>query len=429
VIAAHFQDDDFQYAFEVALGATYRQAADVGEVLATGARIEDGNADSWLQEWTSTAGAVWAAACHADSRDLRASALAGYRRAATYYAAALSRIQHSSEPDRRPALWHRQRACWERIVTLSPTPGQRLVIPYEDTHLAGYFFPAAGTDAEERRPLILLNNGSDGATSHMWVQGGAAANERGYHWMTFDGPGQQAALFEQKLLFRPDWENVLTPVLDVALARPDVDPDRVAVIGISQAGYWVTRALCFEHRLAAAVLDPGVLDVSRSWTTLLSEPMRTQLLNHHATAFDREMHLAELFSPATAATLQFRGEPYGLNGGSRYALYQTVSRYRLGDELDQITTPLLVCDPDNEQFWPGQSQELHDRLSGTRELLRFTTEDGAGRHCEPLAQGQRDNRIFDWLAEQFPPPSDPGADASRVVRLSAHPSAVHGRGL
>ena len=53
-----------------------------------------------------------------------------------------------------------------------------------------------------------MNNGSDGATSQMWVEGGAAAAARGYHWMTFDGPGQQAALYERRLFFRPDWEAV-----------------------------------------------------------------------------------------------------------------------------------------------------------------------------------------------------------------------------
>jgi hypothetical protein len=31
-----FEDAEFQFAFERALGASYRQAADVGEVLATG---------------------------------------------------------------------------------------------------------------------------------------------------------------------------------------------------------------------------------------------------------------------------------------------------------------------------------------------------------------------------------------------------------
>ena len=110
------------------------------------------------------------------------------------------------------------------------------------------------------------------------------------------------------------------------LERSDVDPDRVAVIGVSQAGYWVPRALAFEHRLAAAVVDPGVIDVSTSWLEPLPNIMRKQLEQGDRTAFDREMHLAELFSPGTAATLRFRGNPYGARHDSRYDLYNTVLR-------------------------------------------------------------------------------------------------------
>jgi predicted esterase YcpF (UPF0227 family) len=76
--------------------------------------------------------------------------------------------------------------------------------------------------------------------------------------MTFDDPASRPRLYEQGITSRPDWEAVLTPVLEALLRRPDVDPQRVCVIGVGQGGYWVARALCFEHRFAAAVLDPGV---------------------------------------------------------------------------------------------------------------------------------------------------------------------------
>jgi hypothetical protein len=371
----------------------------VGEVLTTAGRIKDGDSDSWVQQWTTTAGASWAAAHQAEAAGRRVSALAYYRRAATYYATALYRISYAThrEPECELEIWGRQRECWEHIVDLLPVPGERVSITYESTTLPAYFFRAPDSDPGERRPLVIINNGSDGATSQMWVHGGAAASERGYHWMTFDGPGQQAALYEQGIPFRPDWEAVLTPVLDAMLQRPDVDPDRTATIGISQAGYWIPRALAFEHRLVAAVADPGVIDVSTSWLEPLPGIMRRQLQEGKQKAFDREMHLAELFSPSTAATLRFRGKPYGVNEGSPFALYETVLAYRLGDELDQITTPLLITDPEGEQFWPGQSQQLYDRLHGTKELLPFTSPEGANRHCEPLACALRDTRIFDWL--------------------------------
>jgi hypothetical protein len=272
-----------------------------------------------------------------------------------------------------------------------------LRIRYEDTTLPGYFFPATDARAGERRPLVVLNNGSDGATSQMWPAGGAAASERGYHWMTFDGPGQQAALFEQGIGMRPDWEAVRTPVLDAMTARPDVDPGRVAVIGVSQAGYWVPRALAFEHRLAAAVVDPGVTDVSAAWTRPLPAVMRDQLRDGDRTAFDREMHLAELMTPSTAATLAFRGRPFGVAGTSRFDLYEAVAAYRLDGEEQQITTPLLITDPEEEQFWPGQSRDLYDRLPGAKTLMPFTAHEGASRHCEPTARSLRETRIFDWL--------------------------------
>jgi hypothetical protein len=416
-----FDDEHFQYGLERTLGATYRQAADVGEVLATAARIADSDCDGWVREWTATAGAVWVAARNAERTGRRVTALVGYRRAATYYATALYRMWHCSEPERRLDVWRRQRQCWDRIVDLSPVPGERIFIDYEGTSLPGFFFRAPDAAPGEPRPLVVVNNGSDGATSQMWALGGAAAADRGYHWMTFDGPGQQAALFEQGLGFRPDWEAVLTPVLDAMLARRDVVPDRVAVLGVGQAGYWIPRALAFEHRFTAAVVDPGVVDVSTSWTDALPPAMRRRLDNQGQAAFDREMLLAELFSAPAAATARFRGEPYAIASGSRYELYETVRGYRLGPEVNQIRTPMLITDSEGEPFWPGQSRQLYERLSGPKELATFSAVQGADGHCEPLGAAVREAQIFDWLERYLNP--TPASTRSTAGLLAAGPLA------
>jgi hypothetical protein len=111
------------------------------------------------------------------------------------------------------------------------------------------------------------------------------------------------------------------------------------------------------------------------------------------------MQVAESRSPVGKATLDFRAKPYGFNGGSRFDLYQEVASYRLGDEVTNITTPLLITDPDDEQFFPGQPQQLYDLVPGTKELVRFTAHEGASGHCEPMARSLRDTRIFDWLED------------------------------
>jgi hypothetical protein len=58
---------------------------------------------------------------------------------------------------------------------------------------------------------------------------------------------------------------------------------------------------------------------------------------------------------------------------------------------------VLITDPEGEQFWPSQSQQLYDRLNGPEDIIRFRAYQGAGRHCEPLACAQRDTHILDWL--------------------------------
>jgi hypothetical protein len=394
-----FTDDDFQFGLETVLGGAYRQASDVGEVLATAERIADGDGEEWISEWRATADGAWGAGETARHAGRRASALAFYRRAATYYATALYSTAKAKQfgPEAELALWRRHRECWEHVVDLSPVPGERISIPYESTDLRGYFFRAPGAAPGERRPLVIMNNGSDGATSAMWGHGGAAAAERGYHWMTFDGPGQQYALYEQGIPFRHDWEAVLTPVTDSMLERDDVDRKRIAVIGVSQAGFWVPRALAFEHRITAGVADTGAVDISRAWMAPLPAELRQLLDAGEKDAFDEQMRKAEQVSPAGTATLEFRGRPYGITSGSRYDLFKAVAAYKLEDEVQNITTPMLVLDPEGEQFFPGQPQELYDRLPGEKKLVSFTSAEGGNRHCEPLAVGLRDARVFDWL--------------------------------
>ncbi len=242
--------------------------------------------------------------------------------------------------------------------------------------------------------------------------------------MTFDGPGQQSTLVEHHLSSRSDWEAVLTPVVDTLLTRPDVESARTAVIGVGQAGYCVSRALAFEHRLAAAVVDPGVIDVGTSWRVALSPTMRARLDDDDREAFDREMRLAELFSPAMSAMLRSWGEPYGRGNDSRFELYRAVSRYRLGQELMDIKTPLLITEAEGEQFWPGQSRRLYDILPGVKQLASFSADDGAGRHCEPLGSAHRETRIFDWLENYLQPADAPAVGHDSEAFAVAAPARL-----
>ena len=97
------------------------------------------------------------------------------------------------------------------------------------------------------------------------------------------------------------------------------------------------------------------------------------------------------------ARLEFRLRPYGMD--SPYDVYKALEEYTLDGVIDQIRYPMLICDPDHEHFWPGQSEKVYDALPGPRALARFTEEEDSDWHCEPRSPGFRDQRVFDWLDE------------------------------
>lgn len=389
-----FKDEQFDFETRIALGFTTYRAAEVGEVLATVSRIKDGDSEAWFREWTATGERLARTADACAAAGHRISARDAYLRACSYLFTATGSLDGTKDPGRLTEAWRAHRRAWDRFCELSDPPIERVAIPYEGTELVGYVFrPREGG----RRPAIILNNGSDGPVNAMWVEGGAAAVERGYVAIAFDGPGQGQALLEQGLPFRPDWEAVITPVVDHLLARDDVDPRRIALQGISQAGYWAPRAAAFEKRIAAVVADPGVMDVSTSWTEHLPAGTRKQLEEGRSGTFDRQMAMGLKFSPSRRRTLAFRMRPYGTE--DPYEAFHAALAYNLRDVVDRIECPVLITDPDDEQFWPGQSRELHDALSAPATLVRFTAEEGANWHCEPMTPGLRDQRVFDWLDE------------------------------
>lgn len=184
-------------------------------------------------------------------------------------------------------------------------------------------------------------------------------------------------------------------MIDYALGRPEVDPERIALLGISQAGYWVPRAVAFEQRIAAAVADPGVFDVAAAWSAHLLPPMLELLDAGAKDQFDEYMAEGMKEDPKLAVRLAFRMRPFG--SSSPYDVFKAAQQHTLAGVAERIRCPMLITDPEDEALWPGQSQQLYNALSCPKTLVRFTPAEGGDLHCEPKAPSLRAQRIFDWL--------------------------------
>jgi hypothetical protein len=396
-----FKDDGFEFERLNLLGAAYRGLTDIGEVLVTLDRVTDGDRDSWVKEFSALGDRLEQHAQQCLAGKHHESARSAYLRACSYFASASASAPGTSDPDAFDRLWERHRDCWDHATALFTPPVESVRIPYEGIELEGYFFHARSPHGERAasgpRPTIILNNGSDGSVSDMWLFGGAAAVERGWNAVTFDGPGQGAALHRQKTHFRPDWEHVVTQVVDWLLGRPEVDPEQLVLHGVSQAGYWVPRAVAYEPRIKAAVADPGVVRVVDSWLATLPDVMKQLLDQGDKKDFDAFMEAGLKDEPTLLAVLRWRMTPYGTD--SFYDAYVAAGQQHLDpDTLARITIPLLITSPDHEQFWPGQSAEMHRAVESST-LITFTEAEGADWHCEPAAHGLRDERVFDWLED------------------------------
>jgi hypothetical protein len=391
-----FSDNDFDFATRCVIGFAAHGVLDIGQVFATIARVPDGDADSWYTAWSATADKLRTRATANLAAGNVETAGRQFLAASESYSQAIGFADGLSDKSVFDSTFALHRECWEAFVDASGERVVRVGIPYEGTTLPGYLFRP--DTVRTQRPTVVLTNGSDGSISGLWATGATTALSRGYNAFLYDGPGQQSMLFQRNTPFRYDWEAVLTPVVDNLVDREDVDASALFAYGISQAGYWVLRALAFEHRFVAAVVDPGVIDVSTSWLSHL--PAEVVAILRAGDKADFNGIMAEVDAdPKMAQTLAFRSRPYAQP--TAYDTYAAVLKYNARDVLGQIRTPVLITDPDDEGFWPGQSKELASLLTGEHELIGFPADDGSNYHCEPLGRDAAEFAMYDFYARQL----------------------------
>ena len=255
---------------EFAVRALIMDGCPLGEISATTSLIEEGDRDGWYRRWTATAERVAGYADESARAGHTISATDAYLRESSYYRAAYLPLYGSPVDPRLVEAFHKETDAFQKAAALMTPPVEPVEIPFEGTTLPGYFCRV--DDSGRRRPTLIGTNGYDATINELYLDF-AAVLRRGYNLLLYDGPGQGRALIKQGLVMRPDWENVVEPVVDYALTRPEVDPERIALMGISLGGYLAPRAASGEHRLAACIADPGLQSVTPGSGAIISAPV------------------------------------------------------------------------------------------------------------------------------------------------------------
>ena len=378
-----FKDGYFDYNFAKFLGLASYSGAEMGECFETAHRIKDGDRESWVEAWSSTARRVEAYAEEALKGGHKVSAKEAWLRATTYYQAAFF-FTLDKDP-RKAQLYQKHTGCFQAAGKLFRPPLEVVSIPYEGRFLFGYFLRPESDF--KPRPTVLIQMGADGSSEQIYFSGGgAAALRRGYNALIFEGPGQTGTFMRDRSLnYRYDWEVPVGAVVDYALTRPEVDPARIALIAYSMGGYLAPRAVAFEKRIAACIASGLVPSMMKLAGGRLDGLRAANGKYNHAQEWTLFEHMPK----------------YGFNNGiddlDKFKnIWEQFSLYGLEDE---ITCPLLVVQAAAEgEEQTKVAKAFFERLPNPKNKFRLTTEDdGAEMHCQKGNAMLLHAIEFDWL--------------------------------
>ncbi|WIV61414.1 alpha/beta hydrolase family protein [Amycolatopsis nalaikhensis] len=384
--------EDPQFWFETLrlFGHAAYGGSDFGEVLAAASTVKAGDYESWHDAYRGMADRLYAEAADAGPVTARDLLL----RASTYYFSAGFFLHGDPADPRIDASYDRSVECFRRAGVAEPVE-----IPYKDTVLHGYLYRAPG---DGPKPMVIMHSGFDGSAEELHFMGAGAAAERGYHVLTFDGPGQPSAI-RRGIVFRPDWEHVVTPVVDFVLGLDGVDPGRVALLGVSLGGELAPRAAAFEPRLAAVVAVDGVYDAGAAVTSFLPWD-RAEIVRRANAEHDEEFDALLRAGREASSTLRWACDHgrYVMGAATDREFVAKYLEYTLeGGVAEKIQCPVLVCEAADDLFFGGETEteprRLAAHLTAPKTLLTFTAEEGADAHCHVGAQRLAAGRIYDWL--------------------------------
>lgn len=300
-------------------------------------------------------------------RIARAAEAAGHRHTALelYFNAVqeYKNAQHAIFEDDNPEkifLHERMTECYDRFIELSTYPIERVEIEWEGHHLSGLMHYVNGRD--EALPTVLYCPGMDNTkegfpnpTKNLYV-------ERGMNILCMDGPGQGVSNLRKIRVTHDNYERAGSAFIDWLVQRPEVDNDRIAVVGTSMGSHWSSRIASTDPRIKA--------------------------LANTAACYGTKRHIFGSSSPRFKQIFMYMA---GIQDEVEFD--KMVSSMHLYESAPRITVPMLMIVGEYDPLCPlREAYEVYRLLGGPKEI--WVVED------EFHSLGRRDIKNFGGLSGQ-----------------------------
>jgi len=343
--------------------------ADVFDIARAMKNVEAGDKDAWEREWLALAEQTAARAHSALAAGHQGTARQNYLHASNYYRMSDVLLTIADE-SKRGERFRQSQTMFRAAAKLNPAKIEVISVRCGDEQYDGYFCHPVNPKPG-KWPAVLFLGGADAYAEEIYF-GGKQMLERGWAMLLVDTPGRGSSIYLKGIKTRPDYEVPGRACIDYLVSRPEVDAHRVALLGISMAGYYAPRVAAFETRLKALIAWSGcysILDDLYDWCVHL-QPVCQRLLG----------------------------------GVSHEEARRQLKEFTMAGIAKNINCPTLITHGDKDTLMSVEgAKKLFNELGATDKTLKIYDEsDGGGRiHCSHDYWAHNLPFMLDWLDERL----------------------------
>lgn len=176
-----------------------------------------------------------------------------YYVAAIFYINAMWAVYEDGNA-KRIAWGEKKRACYDKFIQFAGRPIERVELPFEGKTVSAILHLPPRMKAGEKVPAILYIPGMDGVKEDNPMQGDPFL-ERGVAVLAIDGPGQGETRARGVKCTAANYADAGKLACDYLVKRPEIDANRLAIMGSSMGSYWGPRVAAAEPRFKACAVS------------------------------------------------------------------------------------------------------------------------------------------------------------------------------
>jgi len=342
---------------------------DVFDIARLCRNLKPGDKEGWERAWLGLAEATEAKAKRELQSGHRRTSMQNFFHANQYYR--MSDIFLSAdEPARKKARFLKSQENFRAAARLHAPPIETITVRCGNDAYDGYFChplnPASG-----KWPAVFLIGGADAFAEEIFFSGRQVL-ERGWALLLVDTPGRGSSSYVKAIPTRHDYEVPVKACVDYLMTRPEVEGGRIALIGISMAGYYAPRAAAFDPRVKALVAWSGCYSV---------------------------LDDLYLFCEHLRPTLQRL-----LGGVSDAEARELLKAFTLEGVAERITCPALITHGADDRLMRVEgAKRLFAAIGSSDKTLKIYDDPAAGGtiHCSHDYWAHNVPFMLDWLEERL----------------------------